>query len=201
MCFLISWLRDPGYINKNKTIDFYELLNTFDPESLCPECEVIRPPRSRHCNICNQCVNRFDHHCPWVNNCVGASNHGWFFAYIFSTFLYVALVTYISGEISWYLIFEDLGGHELHLTLLDSWAGEYKNHVYIIMSLILLALGIFFLSSLLMLLNVQMKNFLTNMTTSERYGRVKPVAESETTSKTEEGDVNESSKESQSSSN
>jgi hypothetical protein len=49
-----------------------------------------------------------------------------------------------------------------------------------------------------MLLNVQIKNFLTNMTTSERYGRIKP-AESEIES-TEEG-ANASSKESQTSSN
>jgi predicted PurR-regulated permease PerM len=97
------------------------------------------------------------------------------------------------------MIFEDLGGHELHLTFLDRWAGEYKNHLYIIMSLTLMALGVFFLSSLVMLLNVQIKNFLTNMTTSERYGRVKPTEiEIELT---EEGTANASSKESQNSSN
>jgi palmitoyltransferase ZDHHC13/17 len=53
LCFLFCWLKDPGYITKDKTIDFYELLNIFDPESLCPECEIVRPQRSRHCNICN----------------------------------------------------------------------------------------------------------------------------------------------------
>lgn len=53
LCFLFSWLKDPGYITKDPSIDFYELLSIFDPESLCPECEVVRPPRSRHCNICN----------------------------------------------------------------------------------------------------------------------------------------------------
>lgn len=104
---------------------------------------------------------------------MGASNHGCFFAYIFITFIYVVLVTYISGEITWYLIFEDLGGDELHLFFLDSWAGDYKNHMYIVLSLILLTLGLFFFGSLLMLLNVQMRNFLTNMTTSERYGKGK----------------------------
>ncbi len=53
LCFLFSWLKDPGYITKDHSIDFYELLCMFDPESLCPECEVVRTPRSRHCNICN----------------------------------------------------------------------------------------------------------------------------------------------------
>jgi palmitoyltransferase len=44
--------RDPGYLQKDEKYDFLELLQMFDPSCLCPECEVIRTPRSRHCNIC-----------------------------------------------------------------------------------------------------------------------------------------------------
>jgi hypothetical protein len=51
---------------------------------LCPDCEVIRTKRSRHCSICNKCVERFDHHCPWINNCVGTKNHGSFMLFLSS---------------------------------------------------------------------------------------------------------------------
>lgn len=44
----------------------------YDSSELCPECEILRPKRSRHCEICNRCVYVFDHHCPFINNCVGA---------------------------------------------------------------------------------------------------------------------------------
>ncbi len=104
---------------------------------------------------------------------MGASNHGWFFAYIFSTFTYVALVTFISASLSWYLIFEEFNelNDDHYLSLLDSWVGDYQIHLYIVVSLLLFVIGLFFLSSLLMLLSVQVRNFVSNMTTSERYGR------------------------------
>lgn len=41
----------------------------------CPVCKVIRPPRAGHCRICGVCVLRLDHHCVWINSCVGQANH------------------------------------------------------------------------------------------------------------------------------
>ncbi|KAM6970874.1 palmitoyltransferase ZDHHC23-B [Tautogolabrus adspersus] len=41
----------------------------------CPVCRVVRPPRAGHCRICGVCVLRLDHHCVWINSCVGQANH------------------------------------------------------------------------------------------------------------------------------
>jgi hypothetical protein len=38
------------------------------PLSMCSQCQTFKPPFSHHCRICNRCVSRMDHHCPWMNN-------------------------------------------------------------------------------------------------------------------------------------
>ena len=45
----------------------------------CRRCIIVKPDRCHHCRLCDRCVLKMDHHCPWIANCVGFFNYKYFF--------------------------------------------------------------------------------------------------------------------------
>ncbi|CAK9438527.1 uncharacterized protein LODBEIA_P27510 [Lodderomyces beijingensis] len=44
----------------------------------CQTCHIWRPARTSHCSTCQVCVLDHDHHCVFLNNCVGQRNYMYF---------------------------------------------------------------------------------------------------------------------------
>uniref|UniRef100_A0A0G4IG98 Palmitoyltransferase DHHC domain-containing protein n=1 Tax=Chromera velia CCMP2878 TaxID=1169474 RepID=A0A0G4IG98_9ALVE len=54
---------------------------------VCLVCGIRRTDSSKHCRDCGRCVERFDHHCQWMSNCIGLLNHRAFLHFLIFSFL------------------------------------------------------------------------------------------------------------------
>lgn len=97
--FIKAWRGDPGVICSTRDEKFRTIIELaerggFEPQWFCSSCLVRKPIRSKHCSVCNRCVAKFDHHCPWVGNCIGARNHRYFMGYLFMLLVMSIFVLY-----------------------------------------------------------------------------------------------------------
>ncbi|KAF7190003.1 Palmitoyltransferase swf1 [Pseudocercospora fuligena] len=102
--------------HKARSVDYPYDHILFRPGNLCSTCNLNKPARSKHCSFCGHCVAKCDHHCPWVNNCLGRGNYRWFLALLFSL---GAVETY-GAYLSWHIL-----GPSMHIdrsTSIFSWA-------------------------------------------------------------------------------
>ena len=164
--YLLSSCKNPGYIEKPKNIDFLNLLQLIDPVQLCPDCEVIRTPRSRHCAICGLCVERFDHHCPWINNCVGLKNHSDFIGFLFS--LILTMLTIFGATLGNLIRIHQSDAPIKLLYHIFSKETQSEYALIMVMSIFVMVYVIGLCTPVMALQHVHIKNFCANRTTNER---------------------------------
>lgn len=86
----------------------------------CHLCNIhTSNKKTKHCGICNKCVHNFDHHCHWMNSCIGQRNY--------SAFI-VCVVTITSAALlTACLCLADIILFFIHPRLLSSEAQSYIN--------------------------------------------------------------------------
>ncbi|CAG9333181.1 unnamed protein product [Blepharisma stoltei] len=73
---------------------------------MCTICKCYVTETSKHCGSCDRCVDNFDHHCKWLNNCIGKSNYKQF----------IRLILLLEANLVILLIFEIL--------IIDKWKNK-----------------------------------------------------------------------------
>lgn len=68
----------------------------------CTLCLIIKPDRSHHCKDCNKCIFKCDHHCPWMDNCIGLYNMKYFILFLFYSNL--SLTNFTIEKYSYFLL-------------------------------------------------------------------------------------------------
>jgi len=114
--FLLASFVNPGIVPRNECIPkelksdqldlqgkplhrFLTINGVTVKQKFCNTCNIFRPPRSKHCSFCDNCVLRFDHHCTWLGNCVGLHNYRYFVVLIYTATIFLIECIYVTFRI------------------------------------------------------------------------------------------------------
>jgi hypothetical protein len=109
LLFVLTTNSNPGVVTLANAA---ALRRAHDPEAVrhatalgftikeCTTCGLRRPPRTRHCRLCDVCVHGYDHHCAWLNVCIGHRNLRLFHAFLG---VHAALAGYGCAFVWWFL--------------------------------------------------------------------------------------------------
>jgi hypothetical protein len=104
--FCMASFSDPGVVTPASHARWLELYPSdeflYPPAAHARECRtclLAKVPRSKHCSVCDRCVARFDHHCIWLNTCVGERNYRWFLLFLASNLGIMAYGVWASAAV------------------------------------------------------------------------------------------------------
>ena len=168
--FIYLICSDPGYIKEFEKIkDFQNLLFKKKENFLdfCFKCSIFKNDDIKHCVICDKCCKGFDHHCLWLDNCIGKNNYNYFKIILYNSFFDILLTLIISiTSISVFYINDYDKNHNNNKENSNSIYNFFKNilrkieidsnYIHII-SIIFLSINVFIIIPLIYLLKLHFK--------------------------------------------
>ncbi|KAM6354252.1 palmitoyltransferase ZDHHC7 isoform 3-T4 [Alca torda] len=132
----------------------------------CPKCCSIKPERAHHCSICKRCIRKMDHHCPWVNNCVGEKNQRFFVLFT----MYIALISAHALVLCGFQFFSCVRGQWTECS-------DFSPPVTVILMIFLCLEGFLFLTFTAVMFGTQIHSICNDETEIERLKSEKPTWE------------------------
>ncbi|XP_062926414.1 uncharacterized protein si:ch211-223a10.1 [Mobula hypostoma] len=105
---LLFWMfmklltKDPGNLRESDSATKYltiaQLIETNEkPSRFCIYCEMVRPEGTKHCRLCNCCMENFDHHCLFLMKCVAKKNQRLFILFLLE--IIISHLTFITSSL------------------------------------------------------------------------------------------------------
>ncbi|XP_064643706.1 putative ZDHHC-type palmitoyltransferase 6 [Lineus longissimus] len=88
-------------------------------DRFCIHCEIIQPAKTKHCKLCNYCIQGADHHCLFMMKCIGRNNHCHFVYFILFSIV-SAVMFYVNVSLYAWKVFPDKDLFTSILLLFDS---------------------------------------------------------------------------------
>ena len=160
--FFILSFSDPGKLSNSNNISMLDLVLRGELlEEYCPNCLIKMNYRTKHCIICEKCVDEFDHHCFWVGNCIGKNNYLLFFIFL----VFVIFNTVFNFLITTYYVFTEMKspfGEKTNDAFPGFYFGVnsviYNRTVRIVVSIFISAVCVLFFIPLIDLFQIQWSN-------------------------------------------
>jgi hypothetical protein len=90
---------------------FKKGLKSVEYSSKCNKCNKKKPLRAHHCQTCGLCVMKMDHHCPWINNCVGQNNQRYFVLFLTHTLIGCVFISILITPIFFFKNVDEMPTH------------------------------------------------------------------------------------------